>query len=213
MALTAGSRIGKYQIVEQIGQRGMATVYKAPQSGLERYVALKVVPDYANADAQFREPSQRESVATARVTDGCSMLVSPTSFSDVDLFAELSTPNREASLVVRVRDDGNAYIGVFVPDGAAHLKGRNGSVAIFKAIDGVMTQLTTGRLSGMVQVRDTVRMRLQARGQNHALFLNGREVARATGVTIPEGRVGLRVFGDADGPCDATLTHVRVGLS
>jgi hypothetical protein len=131
----------------------------------------------------------------------------------VDLFAELNTPNREASLAVRVRDEGNAYLAVFVPDGAAHLKGRNGSVAIFKAVDGVLTQLATGRLSGMVQVRDTVRMRLQARSQNLTLFLNGREVARATDATYAEGRIGLRVFADGDGPCDATFTNVRVGLN
>ena len=41
-----GQMLGKYQIVEQIGKGGMATVYKAYQPGLDRYVAIKVLPAY-----------------------------------------------------------------------------------------------------------------------------------------------------------------------
>jgi hypothetical protein len=141
------------------------------------------------------------------------MLISPNTFADVDLYAEMTTPNREASLAVRVRDEGNAYLGVFVPDGAAHLKGRGGSVSIVKAVDGALTPLAAVRVPAMVQVRDTVRMRLQARGQNLTLFMNGREVARATDAAYGEGRLALRVYADADGPCDATFTNVRIGVS
>ena len=38
-----GETVGPYQIVEQLGQGGMATVYKAYQANLDRYVALKVM--------------------------------------------------------------------------------------------------------------------------------------------------------------------------
>lgn len=65
----------------------------------------------------------------------------------------------------------------------------------------------------MVQVRDTVRMRLVARGQNLTLVMNGREVARVADHAHAERRVGLRVFADADGPCDATFANVRIGVS
>src|SRR5690349_17900639 len=38
---TARRRVGRYEIVRQIGQGGMATVYLARQEGLDRDVALK----------------------------------------------------------------------------------------------------------------------------------------------------------------------------
>jgi serine/threonine-protein kinase len=150
-------------------------------------------------------------VATARVTDGSSMLLTPSTFRDVEVFAEMSTPNREASLAVRIDANQNGYLGVYVPDGAPHLKGRAGGVAIVRVTGGTATPLAVARLPAMVQLRDTVRMRLLARDQQLTLFLNGREVARATDATYTQGRVGLRVFADADGPCDATFANVRVG--
>ena len=38
-----GQHLGPYRIVEQIGIGGMATVYKAYQPAMDRYVALKVL--------------------------------------------------------------------------------------------------------------------------------------------------------------------------
>ena len=40
-----GTSLGQYQVVELIGQGGMARVYKAYQPRLDRYVAIKVIPD------------------------------------------------------------------------------------------------------------------------------------------------------------------------
>lgn len=44
MSELIGRSLGQYQIVERIGQGGMATVFKAFQPNLDRYVALKVLP-------------------------------------------------------------------------------------------------------------------------------------------------------------------------
>lgn len=151
-------------------------------------------------------------MATARVTDGNSMLLTPQTFHDIEIFAEVSTPNREASLAIRMDTDLNGYLGVYTPDGAPHLKGRIGGVAIVRLTGGMGTPLAVGRLPALVQVRDVVRIRLVARDEQLTLLLNGREVARATDATYREGRVGLRVFADADGPCDATFANVRVSV-
>ncbi len=67
MALGPGSTVGPYQIVEQAGKGGMATVYKAYQPALERHVALKVLPEFFAEEPGFRERFHREAVAVARL--------------------------------------------------------------------------------------------------------------------------------------------------
>ena len=42
MALSAGSNLGPYSIIEPVGRGGMASVFKAYEPSLDRYVALKV---------------------------------------------------------------------------------------------------------------------------------------------------------------------------
>ena len=62
-----GRTLGQYKIIEQIGQGGMAAVFKARQQGLERWVAVKVLPpDYA-ADPEFSRRFQREAQAIAQL--------------------------------------------------------------------------------------------------------------------------------------------------
>jgi serine/threonine protein kinase len=67
MKLAPGVQVGPYQIVEQVGRGGMATVFKAYQPALERMVALKVLPEVLAEDPQFRERFRREAVAIAKL--------------------------------------------------------------------------------------------------------------------------------------------------
>jgi formylglycine-generating enzyme required for sulfatase activity len=46
-------KLGQYQIVVLIGRGGMASVYKAYQPNMERFVALKVLPRHLAADPDF----------------------------------------------------------------------------------------------------------------------------------------------------------------
>src|SRR5688572_24149047 len=62
-----GQQLDQYKIVEQIGQGSMGSVYKARQAGLERWVALKVLPPHYADDPQFRERFLREAQAIARL--------------------------------------------------------------------------------------------------------------------------------------------------
>jgi serine/threonine protein kinase len=67
MKLAPGVEVGPYKIVEQVGRGGMATVFKAYQSALERMVAVKVLPEFLAEDPQFRERFRREAVAIAKL--------------------------------------------------------------------------------------------------------------------------------------------------
>ncbi|MBN1217848.1 MAG: PD40 domain-containing protein [Anaerolineae bacterium] len=62
-----GRTLGQYRIVEQIGEGGMATVYKAYQPGLNREVAIKVLPPIHAKQPGFSERFQREAEAIANL--------------------------------------------------------------------------------------------------------------------------------------------------
>ncbi|HEY7014485.1 MAG TPA: protein kinase [Streptosporangiaceae bacterium] len=65
--LAIGSQVAGYQIVEQIGRGGMAVVYRAFDTRLDRSVALKILaPDLAR-DAAFRQRFLREMRSAAAV--------------------------------------------------------------------------------------------------------------------------------------------------
>ena len=44
VSLPPGSSLGRYRVVEQIGRGGMATVFRALDPNLDRYIAVKVLP-------------------------------------------------------------------------------------------------------------------------------------------------------------------------
>ncbi|MEJ2212202.1 MAG: serine/threonine-protein kinase, partial [Anaerolineae bacterium] len=62
-----GRRLGAYQIVEQIGRGGMATVFKAYQPSMDRYVAIKILPSHLTEDESFVGRFTREARTLARL--------------------------------------------------------------------------------------------------------------------------------------------------
>jgi len=60
LASLIGQKLGQYEVTELLGQGGMATVYKAHQESIDRYVAIKVLPPHAALDEQFIERFQLE---------------------------------------------------------------------------------------------------------------------------------------------------------
>jgi formylglycine-generating enzyme required for sulfatase activity len=66
MGLT-GAFIGQYRIIEQIGRGGMATVYKAYQENLDRYVAIKVLPPGLAGTEGFIARFERGARAVAKL--------------------------------------------------------------------------------------------------------------------------------------------------
>jgi putative two-component system response regulator len=67
MSLAAGTVIGPYRVMERIGRGGMATVYRGYHSGLDRYVAIKVLPELLADDVAHRERFQQEARSISRL--------------------------------------------------------------------------------------------------------------------------------------------------
>jgi predicted Ser/Thr protein kinase len=62
-----GQQLGPYQIVAPLGEGGMAAVYKAYQPGMERYVALKILPRHFASDPNFVARFEQEAKVLAKL--------------------------------------------------------------------------------------------------------------------------------------------------
>jgi tetratricopeptide (TPR) repeat protein len=67
MPLSPGENVGPYRIIEQLGQGGMATVFKAYHPALDRYVAIKVLHTAFKEDPNFLARFQREARIVAKL--------------------------------------------------------------------------------------------------------------------------------------------------
>jgi serine/threonine protein kinase len=95
-----GTEIGSYRILEQIGQGGMGVVYKAVDTGLDRFVAMKVLnPDLSRnpelvsrfrAEAKAQANLNHTNLATLYaflVQDGTAVMVME--YVDGETFAQM----------------------------------------------------------------------------------------------------------------------------
>ena len=58
----------RYEIIEKIGNGGMATVYKAKCHVLNRYVAIKILRDEFTTDEEFIKRFEVEAQSAASIT-------------------------------------------------------------------------------------------------------------------------------------------------
>jgi serine/threonine protein kinase/Tol biopolymer transport system component len=68
VSLSAGSRLGPYEILSAIGAGGMGEVYRARDTRLDRTVAVKVLPRQFAEDAEMRQRFEREARAISALT-------------------------------------------------------------------------------------------------------------------------------------------------
>ena len=63
MALSAGTRLGPYEILAPLGAGGMGEVYRTKDTRLDRTVAIKVLPPETAADPHLKARFEREARA------------------------------------------------------------------------------------------------------------------------------------------------------
>ena len=68
MALSAGTRLGPYEILAPIGAGGMGEVYQARDIRLDRTVAIKTLREHLSQNAQLRERFDREARAVSSLS-------------------------------------------------------------------------------------------------------------------------------------------------
>jgi eukaryotic-like serine/threonine-protein kinase len=64
-SVAAGSRLGPYEVVSRIGAGGMGEVFRARDTRLDRTVAIKILPEFAE-NAELKVRFEREAKAIAR---------------------------------------------------------------------------------------------------------------------------------------------------
>ena len=101
MPLTAGTRLGPYEVQTALGAGGMGEVYKARDTRLDRTVAIKILPDLLADDPHFRERSDREARTISQLDDPhiCALyVVTP----DAQRFLLVAPPGQEAQIPTTV---------------------------------------------------------------------------------------------------------------
>src|SRR5664280_1414433 len=68
MTISAGTRLGPYEIVSPLGAGGMGEVYRAKDSRLARDVAIKVLPPSVASDPDTLARFEREAKAVAALS-------------------------------------------------------------------------------------------------------------------------------------------------
>jgi tRNA A-37 threonylcarbamoyl transferase component Bud32 len=68
MSFTVGETVGLYKIVSYIGQGGMATIFRAHQTNLDRDVALKIIHPALKEDKSFVVRLKREATVIAKLS-------------------------------------------------------------------------------------------------------------------------------------------------
>ena len=65
MSTEPSKRLGKYELQERLGRGGMAEVYKALDTQLQRFVAIKLLHTSLQTDPNFISRFQREAQVIA----------------------------------------------------------------------------------------------------------------------------------------------------
>ena len=153
--------------------------------------------------------NEQWNVASGKVmgetVDGDSILASQKEYGNVTFSAKVSTPNREASMVVRMQDAENGYVIVYAP--ATKTTPQNGYIALIKRVANTETNLAIYKRRNLTGDKSP-KLTVIAHGSSIEVQLDGNRIIRASDSTFSSGHIGFRIYGWGDYPCDATYSKV-----
>src|SRR5262245_1790940 len=68
MIFVTGTKVGPYEILSQLGAGGQGEVYKARDARLNRFVAIKVLPDNLSQNPELKTRFEREAQTLASLS-------------------------------------------------------------------------------------------------------------------------------------------------
>ena len=68
MTLSAGKKLGPYEVLSPLGAGGMGEVYRARDTRLGRDVAVKVLPEHLSQNAEFKQRFEREARSVSQLS-------------------------------------------------------------------------------------------------------------------------------------------------
>ena len=113
MTLSAGTRLGPYEIISTLGAGGMGEVYRAVDTRLKREVAIKIVPAALAADPRRLERFQREA----------------------EILASLNHPNIAGIFGIEETSAGTALVMELIEGLDLHQQLQRGPIALPAALD------------------------------------------------------------------------------
>lgn len=141
---------------------------------------------------------------------GEALLVSGKDYGDFTLSANVTASNREASFVIRMKDDKHGYLIVFTPSGTSWAKRSRPHIRLVKQTPEAGSILASFGGKKFDALGNKVKIEIMARGPSINVRLNDVNVLRATDDTFPTGRVGFRVAGNPRFPSDATYSDLVI---
>jgi RNA polymerase sigma factor (sigma-70 family) len=140
---------------------------------------------------------------------GDTMLLSSKEYGNATISAIISTTNRQASLALRMQDAANGYFALFIPnDTPWAAKNGGGQIVLGKRISDHQKTLATYRGEWLVAAGQSAKLTFSAKGSMLEIRLNDHVVLQKDDSDFASGSIGLRVYGDKAGTCDATFSNV-----